>query len=130
MDALERIKTEARLLPLEQRDDLRRFLTKSINAERETPPDVPPSEVIDIAEMITGGDVLGNRERRNVYARILVAQRLRQAGVRHADIGKALGIDRSSAYHLTHRADEVAATPGIDPELARDIKRMNEILPL
>lgn len=130
MDALERLKNEARLLPVEQRADLRRFLTKSINAVRETPPDIAPAEVIDIAEMITGGDVFGNRERRNVYARILVAQRLRQAGVRHADIGKALGLDRSSAYHLIHRADEVTATPGIDPELARDIKRMNEILPL
>ena len=130
MDELERLKDEARRLTLDQKADLRRFLTKSINAERETPPDVPPAEIIDIAEMITGGDVLGNRERRNVYARILVAQRLRQAGVRHADIGKALGLDRSTAYHLIHRADEVAATPGIDPELARDMKRMNEILPL
>lgn len=130
MTRLERMKEDARLLSLEERQDLRRFLTKSINAENDVTPSVSPDEVLRVAEWITGGNILGNRERPNVAARILAADRLRQEGVRYRTVGAALGCDRTSAYHLVHRAEEVRATPGIDPELSRQLKQMNEILPL
>ncbi|MBR1575869.1 MAG: hypothetical protein IJ654_05395 [Bacteroidales bacterium] len=130
MDELERIKREALALPIEDRKALRSTLTKSINAVDDIPPDVDAAEIVRVAEQITGGDVLGNRARCNVSARVLVADRLRAAGVRYGRIGEALGIQRTTAYHLTATAQMVRESPVVDRDIAKALIQMYEILPL